>query len=119
MLPKANRLRQKKDFKRVYQRGKSLSMPYFVLYWHKSYQSEARIGFSISKKIGKAVARNRLKRQCRAIIKDHLANFAPKYDYILVLRQAAAKSDYNALSGQLVQAMQRQAKISQSKPEKK
>jgi ribonuclease P protein component len=107
MLPKNHRLRQKRDFKRVYQRGKSLALPCFVLYWHKNRENDARIGFSVSKKIGKAVTRNHLKRQCRAIAKEYLSKFPPGYDYIFILRTAAATADYAELSKQLVQALQK------------
>ena len=117
MLPEVNRLRQRRDFKRIYQRGKSLALPCFVLYWYKNPKNETRIGFSVSKKIGKAVARNHLKRRLRAIAKEQLTKFPSGYDYIFIVRTAAVTADYAALSKQLVQALQKLAQRSQNQPE--
>lgn len=49
-----------------------------------------RVGFTASKKIGNAVARNRAKRRLRAIVREVLAQFArPGWDYVLVAKPGA------------------------------
>lgn len=86
MLKKTYRLRKRLDFKRTYQRGKVVKNKYFVLYYSPNREGNCRIGFSVSKKIGKAVVRNRVKRKLREACRHNLSLFAPGYNYILIAR---------------------------------
>ena len=122
MLPKHLRLRERKDFKRVYQRGQTLALPTLALYWRKSGKAGPRIGFSVSKKLGGAVERNRLKRRYRAIARQLLPQFPAGVDLIFVARPAAAKADYRRQSAEMAQALAqvaaKRAKDGNSKPKK-
>jgi ribonuclease P protein component len=105
MLPQHLRLRSRRDFKRVYQRGQTLALPTLALYWRKSAGQGPRIGFSVSKKLGGAVQRNRLKRRYRAIARELLPVCPPACDLIFVARPAAAKADYGRLRAEMAQAL--------------
>lgn len=105
MLPPASRLRQRRDFKRVYQRGRSVAVPCFVLHWRKNGSPRTRMGFSVSKKLGNAVKRNRIKRQCRAAARQLLPTLPKGYDLVLVVRAAAAAADYARLKEQMEKAI--------------
>jgi len=59
-------LKTKKEFDRVYHRGRAYHSEYFVIFYLKA--PEPRVGFVASKKVGKAVARNRAKRLLRALL---------------------------------------------------
>ena len=63
MLSAGLRLKDRNDFRRIYQRGKSVANPLFILYYRPNRQLGYRVGFSVSKKVGKAVVRNRVKRR--------------------------------------------------------
>ena len=110
MLPKQFRLRDRRDFKRVYQRGQTVALPTLALYWRKTGGPGPRIGFSVSKKLGGAVQRNRLKRRFRAIARQLLPHCPTGYDMIFVIRPAAAKANHNRLNAEMAQAM---AKVGQ------
>ena len=105
MLPKHLRLCSRRDFKRVYQRAQSVALPTLALYWRKNGGLGPRIGFSVSKKIGGAVQRNRLKRRYRAITRELLPAILPGFDLVLVARAAAATADYSRLKAELTQAL--------------
>ncbi len=105
MLPKENRLRQKRDFKRLYNRGKSQANNFFVIYWRKNGQKDSRIGFSISKKLGKAVQRNLLKRRCKMAARTLLDEFLPGYDYVFIVRANAAGAEYAQIAKQMAKAI--------------
>lgn len=91
-------LKKNRDFKKVYSRGKSLATYNLVLYYYPNHISENRVGFSISKKIGKAVIRNRIKRRLKEIIRLK-KNLKTGYDLIFIARKPIAKRDYHQLLG--------------------
>ena len=67
---------------------------------------EARIGFTASRKIGNAVARNRAKRRLRAAARQTLPlSGRAGHDYVLVARASILTRDFQALLGDLVAAM--------------
>lgn len=97
MLKQEYRLRRRQDFRRVYQRGKSLKDPAFVLCFRPSAKNRLRLGFSVSKKLGKAVERNRIRRKLREACRLELASFSAGYDYILIARMRAKDETVESL----------------------
>jgi ribonuclease P protein component len=69
-------------------------------------QGQARIGFTASRKIGNAVARNRAKRRLRAATRAILPlSGRPGHDYVLVARASILTRDFQALLGDIEAAM--------------
>ena len=54
-------------FRRIYRKGKSSVQPCMVVYCQKNKQGRTRLGVTVSTKLGKAVVRNRVRRQLREI----------------------------------------------------
>ena len=75
-----------RDFQRIYRRGRSCVSPGLVTYVLKNKNNNLRIGITTSKKVGKAVQRNRSRRLIRAAF-SHL-NIDPSlpFDIIFVAR---------------------------------
>lgn len=98
MLQKVNRLRAYSSFQKVYTYKKSFANRYLVCYYLPREDSGAtRFGFSISKKVGKAHIRNRLKRRLSEITRLHLAAFPNGYDIIIIVRRPAVDLSYQTL----------------------
>jgi ribonuclease P protein component len=100
VLPKSCRLQRQADFRRVYRRGLAKSCPAFVLYRLNKRAQGLRIGFSVSKKVGNAVVRNRIKRVFRHAVAENLSHFGLG-DYVFIIRRPALDSDFVALSRQI------------------
>lgn len=84
IFPKINRLKRKKHFQFVYQRGKSRVNPYGALYIIKG--KGLQIGFAVGKKLGHAVVRNHIKRMMREAFRLHREQIKPDYHLIWVAR---------------------------------
>ena len=79
------------EFSRVYTRGKSYVTPQLVMYVLKKKTGRTRVGLTATKKVGKAVMRNRARRVMRAAIAEHLDYDIGKYDLIFVARGLTPK----------------------------
>lgn len=96
-MKKDYRLRFNKDFQYTYKRGKSLGHSLLVMIYRKNNIKNTRIGFSISKKFGNAVKRNKIKRQLREILTKELDNLKNGYDIIFVVRKNAQNAAFSKL----------------------
>ena len=98
-----NTLKKNRDFKRVYSCGKSYATFYLVLYWYYNKKDINRYGFSISKKIGNAVIRNKLRRRLKEIIRtnedNHILN---GYDFIFIARKPVVKLKFSSLKKDVI-----------------
>ena len=65
-MNKRQRIKKNEEFQQVFKNGKSFANRQFVVYcYRKEEQAEFRVGLSVSKKVGNAVTRNRIKRYLR------------------------------------------------------
>lgn len=74
------------QFQRAYKRGKSFVSPVVVTYIVKNNTNNLQIGITTSKKIGKAVQRNRCRRIIRAAFYELLPDIRNGYDIVFVAR---------------------------------
>lgn len=93
------------DFKKAYASGRSVANRYLVLYYLKRDQEENRLGFSISKRVGSAVERNRLKRRLSEIYRSRQAEIKKPYDLIVVCRVRAAGLSFQNLEDTFVDVL--------------
>ena len=85
-------------------------MPGFVLLVHPRDDGEAgmRVGFTVTKKIGNAVVRNRMKRRLRALARELLpTGGVPGADHVLIGRAGGIERDFNSLRAELAKALKK------------
>lgn len=94
------KIKENRDFRRAYGRGKSYVSPYMVVYVNKNRTGQRRLGITAGKKIGNAVCRNRAKRLIFAAFSACENQIPTGYDFVIVARTRilSVKSTQVALS---------------------
>lgn len=92
-LTRRHRLSRSRDFDAVYRKGRSVSTRYLVLYSfprEEERDGEPRLGLAVSRHLGGAVERNRLKRRLRAVWDEFCDGLPPGHDFVLIARPGLA-----------------------------
>lgn len=102
MLPRQLRLSKREDFKRVFQFGKSVANREFVCYTlHNPEVERFRMGVSVSKRIGNAVVRNRVKRLIREVVRIQEEQIPDHLDLVIIARSPARHLDFHGVKRSL------------------
>lgn len=96
-MKRANRLTRSIDFQRVRRLGKSFAHPLLILITAPNELPLTRIGISVSRAVGGAVARNRVKRRLRACLDENLAGLPSGWDLVLVARRPLLAAEYTQI----------------------
>ncbi|GAB4232243.1 MAG: hypothetical protein Kow0049_15050 [Stanieria sp.] len=112
-LPKANRLKHRRDFITVYEQGIRRHSPHLILRALLEVSSNdslvnepTRIGISISQKVSKkAVIRNRIKRQIRAVFRELLPYVPGGWKIVIVVKPKAKECKYEHFLRELKQLL--------------
>lgn len=90
-------LRNNLDFKKVYSKKNVNGNKTFTIFYKKNNLNKKRVGFVITKKIGNAVVRNKIKRRLREIYRLNFDVVSDRYDYILIVKNEAVNLSYKDL----------------------
>ncbi len=71
---------------------------YLVLYARRNRSEKNRVGITVSKKLGKAVVRNCVRRRLREIYRCHEEQFSPGWDIVVVARSRCVNADFQKLT---------------------
>ena len=88
---KSYRVKEKAEFQTVFKQGKSVANRQFVVYMlEKPDQVHFRVGISVGKKVGNAVARNWVKRRIRQTLTDLKPQLKQDCDFLVIARPTVA-----------------------------
>ncbi len=99
-----------KQFQYIYRRGKSYPSRHMVLVYLRS--KGMKVGFSVSRKVGNSVVRNRVKRLLRESFRLTRPNLKPG-QYIFIARDASKDQDYQTLHNTMLYLLRKAALISE------
>ena len=104
-LPRELRLRHRADFARVAEEGKGRANGLVVLRFAPNTLSIPRSGFSVSKRVGTAVRRNRVKRLLREAVRN--APLKGGYDLVFIARLQSAEANYRDIKSAVEDVLRR------------
>jgi ribonuclease P protein component len=121
----SGRLSRSEDFTRVYRTGRSVANKYLVLYYFErsgsgpgtvGAASGARVGFSVSKRLGGAVDRNRIKRVLREAFRMHGQSLGGNMDLVLIARtpivELLESGGFKAVEDKMVEVFRKASLVS-------
>lgn len=106
-MNRRHRLAHREEFQRVHRQGRSWSASLLVLLALRNDLAYSRFGFVVSKRIGKAVVRNRARRLMREAARARLGQIALGWDIVLIARTPIVQADFNRIGEALDSLLQR------------
>lgn len=92
-MKKQYRVKKNEDFSRIISKRVSLASSSFIIYKDQNDIGHGRVGISVSKKLGIAVIRNKIKRQLRMMILECF-DFDENMDYVVIVRKNYLSHEY-------------------------
>lgn len=115
-MKKSNIVKKNEDFRRIILNNKPIKMELFNIYKERTNEETYRFGISVSKKVGNAVTRNKLKRQLKSIIDKK--NYQNGFNCIIIIKRAIILHEYVYIENQLNEALEKLEIIEGAKNEK-
>lgn len=102
-LPRSRRLRKRFDYLATRKQGRRLHTPHFIILLNHNDTPHRRLGITVTKKIGSAVRRNRIKRLVREVYRQNLQLFPENMDIVFIAKPGAAALNYQAVEQEVMQ----------------
>lgn len=104
-MDKIYRLRSNMEFKKVYNGGRNYWNRNLVLYVRRNNMVNSRVGYSITKKIGNSVVRNKIRRRMKEIYRLNFDNIKNGYDLIFIPKRNIVDISFKDLESAMLHIM--------------
>lgn len=101
MLKAVNRLKKRKEFAYLYNNGIAKHTSHLTMVYLTTKKRATKIGFSISKKVGKAHTRNLIKRRLRAIVREIVPSLPDEYNIVFIAKTGIENVSFSALKAEV------------------
>ncbi|MDJ0840881.1 MAG: ribonuclease P protein component [Acidobacteriota bacterium] len=120
-FPKSNRLRKPKEFRNVFNNGQKVVTHTLVFHVLRTALGASRLGLAVSRKVGKATRRNKVKRRIREVFRVRKHDFPGDYDMVVYPRRGVLEKsfqDYESSFDTLISILERRRKGKDKSPRK-
>ena len=93
------------EFDAVYRAGKRRSSSHYTVFLRANELPQSRFGFSIKKALGGAVARNRIRRRLREVVRCHRLEIPAGWDIVIHPKSTVARAPFAALTTDLLRLL--------------
>ena len=97
-------------FNEIIQKGRRVSNKYFVICSVQKEEKENKFGIAVGKKVGKAVIRNKIKRQIRNIITNNAKLFPNFHNYIIICKKEVLNLKFGDMEKNLINLVKKEEK---------
>lgn len=97
-MKKYETIKRPEIFDVVIKTGKSIKTKYFVMCYKPNSENNSKFGIAVSKKVGNAVIRNKLKRRYRNIIDNNKILFKKSTNYIIIIRKESLNANFDNIN---------------------
>jgi ribonuclease P protein component len=97
-------LKRRSEFQHVFDQGRKFPSKYLILYFLPNDLGFSRLGLVVSRKVGNAVTRNRVRRRIREIFRTADAANSLNFDIVVVARSIAGDAEYQSLEKSILRA---------------
>ena len=109
-FPRSTRIVRSADYRDIYKKGKKIHSEKFVLFGRKNEVGHARLGITVSRKIGCASIRNRIKRLFRELFRRSSSEIPSNLDIIVNVKSGCVGSGFPELREEFIEAARRMAR---------
>ena len=106
-FPHCHRIVRSRDYSAIYKTGKRIHSGKFVLFGRENEAGHARLGITVSRKIGCASIRNRIKRLFREIFRRSSTEIPDNFDFVINAKSGCAGADLRQLREEFIAATRR------------
>ena len=106
-FPRRCRIVRRSDYLSIYQKGRRVESRSFVLFGLRNALGHPRLGITVSRKVGGAVVRNRVKRLLREVFRRSRKDEVGPVDLVINARKPSAQSGYEELRREYAAAVGR------------
>jgi len=96
-MEKKYKVRSNREYRTIYDKGRSKANRNLVVFYKANGLNYSKIGFTATKKLGKAVTRNRVRRLMKESYRQINTDIKPGYDIIILARVSATEIDFKAM----------------------
>ena len=107
MIKKENRLKKNKHFKYIYNKGTTRTLNCLSVCFAQTKIKPIKVGFSVSKKIGKSNVRNKIKRRLRESFCSLINNFNTSYNYVFVAKSGIENMTYFEIKQNMIELIKK------------
>ncbi len=100
-FPPQARLKKTREFENVFKNGCKIVKQSIVVFYFPNGVGETRLGLVVSKKVGKANVRNRIKRRLRELFRVLRSNASVGYDIVIIARRNSSEQPFAVLESDM------------------